>query len=141
MPDYFMPIQTIDLNTQHMLFKINTIEPGRKYFWCSCGLSLKQPWCDGSHKPTQFKPIQWIAPSNVNTGGSVYAFCQCKQTKTAPLCDGTHKSIRPIIEQRQTNCPSCHDSKFNAEQCTKKISLPDGKRLFCQQCGSVVDSS
>lgn len=62
------------------------VEAGKKYFWCACGLSQKQPFCDGSHKGTGFSPIKYEA-----TDSKKVFFCGCKATKTAPLCDGSHK--------------------------------------------------
>ncbi len=64
------------------------VEAGRKYFWCACGRSAKQPFCDGSHKGTGFAPI----PFEAKKSGEVY-FCGCKRAKRKPLCDGTHKSL------------------------------------------------
>ena len=56
------------------------------YFWCACGRSKNQPFCDGSHKGTGFEPLAWVAQES----GRVW-FCGCKQTAGAPLCDGSHK--------------------------------------------------
>jgi len=58
------------------------------YAWCSCGKSKKQPFCDGSHKGSEFKPfIKKIEnPQKV-------AWCGCKHTKTPPFCDGSHNSL------------------------------------------------
>jgi len=64
------------------------VEKGKDYFWCSCGLSSKQPFCDGSHKSTDFKPVKYTAEED----GKVF-FCACKQTGNAPKCDGSHKNI------------------------------------------------
>lgn len=63
------------------------VEPG-KYAWCSCGLSAKQPYCDGSHKGTGFAPI-----IEKVTEARKVAWCGCKQTGNAPFCDGTHSKI------------------------------------------------
>ncbi|HHJ49484.1 MAG TPA: CDGSH iron-sulfur domain-containing protein [Phaeodactylibacter sp.] len=59
-----------------------------KYAWCACGLSQKQPFCDGSHKGTGFKPLvfELEEPKRV-------ALCGCKQTGKPPFCDGTHKNL------------------------------------------------
>jgi CDGSH-type Zn-finger protein len=65
------------------------VEAGKAYMWCACGLSKKQPYCDGSHGQTEFRPIFYKA----ETTQTVY-FCNCKSTKTAPLCDGSHKKLR-----------------------------------------------
>jgi CDGSH-type Zn-finger protein len=63
------------------------VEPG-KYAWCSCGLSTKQPYCDGSHKGTGFAPII----ENVTEARKV-AWCGCKRSGKAPFCDGSHSKI------------------------------------------------
>ena len=60
----------------------------KKYAWCSCSLSAKQPFCDGAHSSTEFKPIIFIA----DTSGIVY-LCGCKYTKKPPYCDGSHSSL------------------------------------------------
>ena len=64
------------------------VKKGKKYAWCSCGLSKKQPFCDGSHKTTDDKPLLITA----NISEKVY-FCGCKYTKKAPFCDGSHSSL------------------------------------------------
>jgi len=58
--------------------------------WCACGESKNQPFCDGSHKPTAFRPLVFTLaePKKV-------ALCQCKRTGGPPYCDGTHKSLPP----------------------------------------------
>ncbi len=61
---------------------------GRTYWWCACGRSKRQPFCDGSHKVTEFVPVEFKA----STTETVW-FCGCKNTKTAPLCDGTHNTL------------------------------------------------
>lgn len=61
------------------------VTEGKTYYWCSCGQSKKQPFCDSSHKGGNFSPIAYKA---VKTG-KVY-FCGCKATGKQPLCDGTH---------------------------------------------------
>jgi CDGSH-type Zn-finger protein len=63
------------------------VEP-RKYAWCSCGLSQKQPFCDASHRLTDMRSVV-VEFSEKKT---VY-FCGCKQTKTPPYCDGTHNNL------------------------------------------------
>jgi CDGSH iron-sulfur domain-containing protein 3 len=60
------------------------LEPGT-YFWCACGLSAKQPFCDGSHKVCELRPMKVV----IQEAGE-QALCQCKHTKTAPFCDGSH---------------------------------------------------
>jgi len=64
------------------------LEAGRKYFWCSCGRSTNQPFCDGSHKGSGFAPRQFVA---VQTDEAL--LCCCKQTATPPFCDGAHSNL------------------------------------------------
>lgn len=62
------------------------VEAGESYFWCACGHSSKQPFCDGSHKDTVFTPVKYEA-----TETKKVFFCGCKSTASQPLCDGSHK--------------------------------------------------
>ncbi|MDZ7684984.1 MAG: CDGSH iron-sulfur domain-containing protein [Gammaproteobacteria bacterium] len=64
------------------------VEAGKKYFWCACGKSENQPFCDGSHADTSFLPIKFEAQES----GKVF-FCGCKRSGDMPLCDGTHNSL------------------------------------------------
>lgn len=64
------------------------VEEGENYFWCSCGKSSKQPFCDGSHKGTEFTPVKYTAEKS----GKVF-FCGCKVSNNSPLCDGSHKNL------------------------------------------------
>jgi CDGSH-type Zn-finger protein len=64
------------------------VTAGRKYFWCACGKSDKQPFCDGSHQDTDFTPMSYTAEED-----KTLYFCGCKQTGRAPLCDGTHNTL------------------------------------------------
>ncbi len=68
-------------------FKLE-IEAGRKYLWCACGRSKKQPICDGSHSGTGLTPIIYEAKE-----AKTVWFCGCKSSAKKPLCDGTHKSL------------------------------------------------
>jgi CDGSH-type Zn-finger protein len=63
------------------------VEEGKTYFWCACGKSASQPFCDGSHSGTDFTPTRYEA----DTSKTVY-FCGCKASGKAPLCDGSHNA-------------------------------------------------
>ena len=63
---------------------VNVVE-GKSYYWCTCGKSLKQPFCDGSHKGSEFGPLTWKADQYKKV-----FFCTCKVTKDQPMCDGSH---------------------------------------------------
>ena len=64
------------------------VEAGKSYWWCACGRSQSQPFCDGSHEGTGFEPLEWKAERS-----RPMSFCTCKRTGTPPLCDGSHKAL------------------------------------------------
>jgi CDGSH iron-sulfur domain-containing protein 3 len=64
------------------------IAAGKTYYWCACGRSANQPFCDGSHKTVGMAPVAYKAEKD----GTAW-FCGCKQSKNAPMCDGTHRSL------------------------------------------------
>lgn len=64
------------------------VQEGRSYWWCACGLSKKQPFCDGSHKGSGFAPMKYEA-----TASRTVYFCGCKRSEGRPLCDGTHNRL------------------------------------------------
>lgn len=64
------------------------VEEGRTYFWCSCGRSQKQPYCDGRHAGTPFKPVEFTAELT----GKMF-LCGCKESCIKPLCDNTHSKL------------------------------------------------
>jgi len=63
------------------------LEPG-EYWWCSCGKSSKQPFCDGSHKGTSFTPQKVEIKEKKKV-----ALCNCKHSSNGPFCDGAHASL------------------------------------------------
>ncbi len=64
-----------------------TLEAGT-YYWCTCGRSRDQPFCDGAHEGTGFEPLEFTVDETKEV-----ALCQCKRTKTPPYCDGTHQTL------------------------------------------------
>jgi CDGSH-type Zn-finger protein len=64
------------------------VEAGKSYWWCACGRSKTQPFCDGSHKGTPFTPIEFTADKTERVW-----FCACKRSGRKPLCDGSHKRL------------------------------------------------
>lgn len=61
------------------------LEEGKTYYWCSCGNSVGQPWCNGAHKGSDFTPNAFTAEESKKA-----AICLCKQTSNPPYCDGSH---------------------------------------------------
>ncbi len=66
------------------------LEAGKNYFFCTCGRSKKQPFCDGSHSGTEFTPQTF----KVKKDGE-YPLCACKRSAKLPFCDGSHKELPP----------------------------------------------
>ena len=63
------------------------LEAGKKYAWCACGKSSKQPFCDGAHVGTEIKPVIFTAEESKTA-----YLCGCKATKNSPFCDGSHQN-------------------------------------------------
>jgi len=66
---------------------VQKVEPGT-YWWCACGLSKTQPFCDGSHKGTEFSPKEVEI-----TEAKPVAWCMCKHSRNGAYCDGSHKRV------------------------------------------------
>ena len=64
------------------------VEAGKDYWWCACGNSKNQPFCDGSHKGGPFVPVKYSA-----TEAKTVYFCGCKASANKPLCDGSHSKL------------------------------------------------
>ena len=64
------------------------LEAGKTYAWCACGKSANQPFCDGTHRGSEFTPVKFQAKQTE----TVY-LCGCKHTGDRPFCDGTHSGL------------------------------------------------
>lgn len=64
------------------------VTAGKKYFWCACGRSQNQPFCDGAHEGSGLTPLTYTAEAD-----KTLYFCGCKRTGSAPLCDGAHNGL------------------------------------------------
>jgi CDGSH-type Zn-finger protein len=67
--------------------KVMELEPGN-YWYCTCGNSANQPFCDGAHQDTGFTPLKFTIAEKQDV-----ALCQCKHTGNAPFCDGSHAQL------------------------------------------------
>eukprot|EP00105_Crassostrea_gigas_P028603 XP_011450302.1 PREDICTED: uncharacterized protein LOC105344260 isoform X1 [Crassostrea gigas] len=101
---------------------VSDLKQGDVRLWCACGLSKKQPWCDGSHKGTGIKPLRW----KVSKEQRLFQICACKYTKDPPFCDATHTNLPCQVLQRQEACPWQQDShNSNSKLCTGCGWVPD----------------
>ena len=64
------------------------VEAGKSYWWCACGKSASQPFCDGSHKGSSVAPVEYKAEESKTA-----YFCGCKHGSNGPLCDGSHQNL------------------------------------------------
>lgn len=69
------------------------LEAGREYFYCTCGRSAEQPFCDGSHQGTAFTPMPFRVDEDRRA-----ALCRCKRTADPPFCDGSHTGLSAAAE-------------------------------------------
>eukprot|EP01091_Cochliopodium_minus_P018188 TRINITY_DN7301_c0_g1_i1.p1 TRINITY_DN7301_c0_g1~~TRINITY_DN7301_c0_g1_i1.p1 ORF type:complete len:140 (+),score=38.01 TRINITY_DN7301_c0_g1_i1:223-642(+) len=89
--------------SQRFPYEVKDLDPNKTYYWCRCGLSAKQPFCDGSHKETGIKPLAFKPVSQ--TGW----ICGCKYTKKPPYCDGTHKNLPENPNHSPCHCKDIED--------------------------------
>lgn len=75
------------LSPQKAPYRVD-VEEGKTYYWCACGRSNNQPFCDSSHRGSDFTPVAFTADKT----GTVY-LCGCKKTANQPFCDGTHNKL------------------------------------------------
>eukprot|EP01084_Bolivina_argentea_P077892 141344_1 len=113
------------------------VEEGKTYYYCTCGLSKNQPWCDGSHvtgneeNGTDFKPLAYTADKT-----ETKYFCACKQTDNAPFCDGSHTKL-PADDEKKVD-EAAYDIKTKAKVAGKApigVEVEEGKTYYYCTCG------
>ncbi len=129
-------------------FAVDVVE-GSNYFWCSCGLSKKQPFCDGSHAGSKFSPKKFTA-----TESKKVFFCGCKKSANKPFCDGTHNQLSEVQSLKEPfavdvaegsnyfwcSCglskkqPFCDGSHAGSEFSPKKFTATESKKVFFCGC-------
>ncbi|XP_060606364.1 CDGSH iron-sulfur domain-containing protein 3, mitochondrial-like [Ruditapes philippinarum] len=100
---------------------VRDLKVGETKYWCRCGLSKNQPWCDGSHKDTGIKPLKWT----VDKSQTLFFICACKQTKSPPYCDGNHVNAPAEVENRKKNCSRVDNHVEQCKLCTNCGWVPD----------------
>lgn len=93
---------------------------GERVFWCACGRSKNQPFCDGSHKDTPFRPVAHVARRD----GEEVLLCACKRTQNPPFCDGSHNALSA------TYAEAPEDDVEAAADFTPTPRGPDGRAIL-----------
>lgn len=95
---------------------------GKRYLWCSCGLSKSQPFCDGAHKGTPFKPVAYVGQAD----GQEVLFCGCKQSCDQPFCDGAHNNL-PGAYREDDPFSTANSTIVPSERTNAARTLLDGR--------------
>lgn len=98
------------------------LKAGESVLWCGCGLSRRQPFCDGSHR----WGLKHAAKTFTAEKDGVYFFCQCKHSSTAPLCDGSHKLITREMQDM------AHGLRRETVDCCAMEDLQEAKFLHVE---------
>ena len=94
--------------------KKESLKKDENYFWCTCGRSGNQPFCDGSHRGSDFTPLKF----SVEKDEDGY-LCMCKHTKNPPYCDGSHKSVK--VDAPQADSGNALDVAPTPEEPTGRV--------------------
>ncbi len=105
------------------------LEAGRTYFWCACGRSRTQPYCDGSHAGTGIVPVRYTA----RTEGEEVLFCACKRTAGAPFCDGAHNELAARYPADDPDTP--------ANRAVPEVARVAGERALLNGGCYVIDTA
>ena len=97
------------------------LKSGKRYFWCACGLSKNQPYCDGSHQGTSFAPVPYRAGEDEEV-----LFCGCKHSGAAPFCDGTHNNLRDKYDTVDPSGPEYREIPVKAAGSDGRTELDGG---------------
>ena len=101
------------------------VKAGQRYLWCACGLSRNQPFCDGSHAGTEFRPVLFEAKIDEDV-----IFCGCKHTGTAPFCDGAHNNLPGATSEDDPDSPANRAVTAVAHGVDARVSLDVGCYVF-----------
>jgi CDGSH-type Zn-finger protein/mannose-6-phosphate isomerase-like protein (cupin superfamily) len=101
------------------------VKAGQRYLWCACGRSRSQPFCDGSHVGTAFKPVLFEAKIDEDV-----IFCGCKHTGTAPFCDGAHNNLPGATSEDDPDSPANRAITAVAHGTDARVSLDGACYVF-----------
>jgi len=97
-----MSVKIVDPVIPQYLPYYEELQTKKVYLWCSCGLSKTQPYCDQSHRGTDFRPVRYVAKE----AGEEVLFCGCKHTKNPPFCDGSHNNLNDDYSYDDPSSPA-----------------------------------
>jgi CDGSH-type Zn-finger protein len=86
-----------------------SVSGGETIFWCACGRSARQPYCDGSHRGTVHRPLRYTAPQSLTV-----ALCGCKASRQPPFCDGSHMALRAARDDKDRAAEAAPDERTPA---------------------------
>lgn len=109
------------------------VQAGRTYFWCSCGRSKRQPFCDGSHKGTGFEPRKFVAERSEDV-----LFCGCKHTLNAPFCDGMHNNLPGGAPLDDPDSPDNRSVVLKDRTSTERTLLNGGCYVYTPAQGTML---